>query len=142
MKLIFNKTEIDKFFDILSRMDRHVAKYYDYEGSYDSCQKSVFVRRTIGKLYGKLYKLIVNEDTGWTIGGKQCKLPIIQYVSIAKPHYNLGHGDVITVNYQMPYTSKMRSFEFDRWNIGEMIGDEITSKQYNEIGNLFKVEKK
>lgn len=143
MKEFFDREKVDKFFDILDRMGRIVCDRYKGRDKLNPdsapCEKDVFIQRTVAKWFPSLtLKILVSEPTGWkNANNNDITIPVYQYISTAKPHFNYGHDDEIIVNYNSASCTKMRSFHFDRWFSKYFKAELISSEEYKKIRDLF-----
>jgi hypothetical protein len=88
MSYLLEREKVKKFFEILKRLDRTTSKIYEKY----TCQKQVFVRRTINKWFKNLYIVLYTPS-------EQTDVQYRQYISINNIEYYLGWQDELTIYY-------------------------------------------
>lgn len=135
----FDPEFVEKFWEVLDRMGRTTAHWYD-----GKCQKEVFVRRTLHKWFNTRYIVaILNEGTDSYTGRgysdyKEVKLRKKHRLYVGGWRYVLGHGEEISVYINKPCTAKFfDSITLNQYNMGGMTFCEISKEEYEEYASLF-----
>lgn len=136
LKNIFTFKQVDKYFNILDRLGRSCCPYYKNQDP----QRSIFVRRTFKKFH-RYWALQVDEPTGFFSGegwdNTEVKIPIIQYISIARISYYLGYAQEIEVMYWMAGSHKLQLMKVDYNTALKLKGKKISKEKYNKISSIF-----
>lgn len=142
MKL-FEKKQVKKFFDILSKMDRgysiderkQIYKGYDKNNpDIVKCQKEVFVNRTVNKWLKDKFLKLYKED-------EYTNIEYIQYLSISRIEYNLGWGDVLKISI-LDYINPHDFFNYLKLSYNDIIdleGEWTDDKIHKQLYDLIKL---
>ena len=137
MKELFSRDKIRKFFLILHRLDRTTQKQYDNK----YCQQQVFVRRTLGFLKNRYFKILVEVDTGlFTVDkwrSESIKQKQFKYIAIGTPYYVLGYNQEVKISYLDASQPAKFNNEMKFDGCSDIIAEEISKEQFNEISKLF-----
>jgi len=144
MQPLFDASKVNKFFDIMERLDRHCATYYrgwdKNNPDSEPCQKEVFIKRTISKMHKLCFKLIYEMDSGFTCDRKPITFPMLRYVSIGMPRFYHGYSDQIEISFGDATNAKLHFKNFHRNEVLNLIGEIINVVEYMSIVDMFKVE--
>ena len=143
IKEFFTPKQVSRYFDILSKMDRHCGEQYlgydKLNPTSKPCQKDVFVKRTVGKLFaGRMFLWIENAPTGWQSNDKEFKIKRKRYISIANVRFALGwNDDVVVTYYEASNPHKINELSVSHNSALRLEGKEISSKEFSKIFKLF-----
>ena len=144
---IFNREQVRKFFAILERLDRSVGTQYE-DRKFGSCQKEVFVARTVHKwMDGKCFRFVDEVDSGIrnmisSNRSKPLKIEQMRIVKVGGTRFMLGHGEELSVgisdaaNPSSLFNSKSISIS----DAISLMGEEITREEFDTVYNMFSVE--
>ena len=142
MNKLFDSKKVEKFFNILDRLDRTCQKHYKgidpLNPDSEPCQQDIFVKRTVAKWFpSKCYRIIEEVSIGF-FEHTDYKMKRYAFINTARPHFIYGHNNKVMVNFS--YASnvgKMGSIEFDYHTALNFKAELITSERYREISSLF-----
>jgi hypothetical protein len=134
--LLFDSEKVKKFFDILSRLNRHQEeRYKGYDKNnpnFTPCEKEVFVKRTIKKWYSGKYFV-------WYRKSEQTGVYYKCFVSVSNIMFYLGYGDEIEV-YYYDYSSPANiwnTLKLSHNDIIDLEGEHSNGVIHNELLKIF-----
>lgn len=102
---LFNSKKVEKFFNILEKLDRHYNENGIYKG-YDKnnphitwCQQEVFVNRTLNKWFSEKYVIIFNQNDYGIWYKQHIFISTIQLYVGYKTQIELAVVDYVNVNF-------------------------------------------
>ena len=151
MKKLLDPKKVDKFFDILDRLDRTAQDHYlgidKLNPDSKPCQQDIFVKRTVAKWFkNKKYKWLRSVGSGWyknvggMRGGDEYKVKQYNYVSTATPTFDYGRRNTVSVNFSRASGIKNENVELDAYDAKKIIAEPISQEKYDSVKDLFKFD--